>query len=94
LSSHLLFCWADRFDFEFHRIAIHELVRVTRGEVRIFPLLDPSAVRYPWLDRLRGSLRDEGIRTEIRDVPYIVQVGGGELFVCSRDRGANGANLA
>lgn len=39
LSSHLLFVYDDRFDYEFHRDSILEMLRVS-NEVRIFPLVD------------------------------------------------------
>jgi SAM-dependent methyltransferase len=39
LCSHLLFTWADRLDQEWHRTAIMEMSRVSRREVRIFPLV-------------------------------------------------------
>jgi hypothetical protein len=84
LSSHLLFVWTDRFDYAFHRRAIAEMVRVTSGEVRVFPVIDPDTTRYPRLDELRDDLAETGIETEIRRVDYVVQVGGGELLVCSR----------
>jgi hypothetical protein len=35
LVSHLLFLYSERLDFEFHRAAVEELLRVAR-EVRIF----------------------------------------------------------
>lgn len=39
LSSHLLFVYDDRFDYEFHKSSILEMLRVS-DEVRIFPLVD------------------------------------------------------
>jgi hypothetical protein len=89
LSSHLLFVYADRLDFDFHLAAVVELVRVTEpgGEVRLFPLLDPDAVRYPDLDRLRAQLERRRIATELRRVDYVVQVGGGELLVAGASAG-------
>ena len=82
LSSHLLFCWADRLDVAFHVAALVELARVTAGEVRVFPLLDPSAVRHPALDEVRRRLDAAGVASELRRVDYVVQPGGGELFAC------------
>lgn len=86
LSSHLLFCWADRFDPEFHVAALVELARVTTGEVRVFPLLDPNAKRYEHLDEVRRGLARAGIASEVRRVDYVVQPGGGELFACQRQQ--------
>ncbi len=37
LVSYFLFVYEDHFDYEFHRAAVLELMRVTRGEVRIYP---------------------------------------------------------
>lgn len=39
LSSHLLFVYDDRLDFDFHKNSIAEMLRVAK-EVRIFPLVD------------------------------------------------------
>lgn len=39
LSSHLLFVYDDRFDYEFHKKAILEMLRVAK-EVRIFSMVD------------------------------------------------------
>jgi hypothetical protein len=37
LVSYLLFVHQDRFDYGFHRDSILEIMRVTRGEARIYP---------------------------------------------------------
>src|SRR5215813_8892405 len=37
LVSYLLFAYQDRFDYEFHSNSILEVMRVTRGEARIYP---------------------------------------------------------
>jgi len=37
LVSYLLFAYQERFDYEFHRDSILEIMRVTRGEARIYP---------------------------------------------------------
>lgn len=39
LSSHLLFVYDDRLEYEFHKNSILEMLRVAK-EVRIFPLVD------------------------------------------------------
>jgi hypothetical protein len=40
LSAHFLFMYADRLDYQFHIKTLNELLRVTKEEVRIFPLVD------------------------------------------------------
>jgi len=37
LVSYLLFAYQDRFDYEFHRNSILEIMHVTRDEARIYP---------------------------------------------------------
>ena len=82
LSSHFLFTYADRLDAEFHKDAIRELYRVSRGEVRIFPLLEQGGRPVPaLLDELRTGL---GIPYSIRRVDYEFQRGGNEMLVLSR----------
>jgi hypothetical protein len=84
VSSHLLFVYADRLDLGFHVGAIGELARVSAGEVRLFPLVDPAAVRYAHLDELRTTLATQGIESEVRRVAYETVRGGNELLACRR----------
>lgn len=83
LSSHFLFTYADRFDQDFHRAALRELVRVSSDEVRIFPLV-PIALSTPYqhLDELRAELAEDGTTTSIVDVDYEFQAGGNQMLVC------------
>jgi SAM-dependent methyltransferase len=84
LSSHLLFSYADRLDLSFHRSAVLELVRVSRHEVRLFPLVAMGAVRYPALQVLLDQLRAAGVVAGIVDVDYELQAGGNQMLVCRR----------
>lgn len=70
LSAHFLFMYGDRMEYDFHKKTIHELLRVTSGEVRIFPLVDLTGSRYSHLDRLVAELQAEGWLIEERVVPY------------------------
>jgi SAM-dependent methyltransferase len=45
LVSYLLFAYQDRFDYEFHRDSILEIMRVTCGEARIYPTVTFEARR-------------------------------------------------
>jgi hypothetical protein len=83
VSSHLLFSYADRLDLAFHRDGILELMRVTRDELRIFPLVAMGAVSYPHLDQLRAQLADHGITTQVADVAYEFQAGGNQMLRCA-----------
>ena len=80
LCSHLLFTWADKYDRAWHAAALRELVRVSRSEVRIFPLvLQGAGEPVGFLPELLEEL--EGVTTEIRKVPYEFQVGADQMLV-------------
>jgi len=82
LCSHLLFTWSDRFDEDWHRAALAELVRVARSEVRIFPLVvQGTGAPVPFLKTLRAELHAVGHRTRLRPVPYRFQRGAGHMLV-------------
>ncbi|MCW2675523.1 MAG: hypothetical protein JWR70_563, partial [Modestobacter sp.] len=76
LSSHLLFTYADRLDADFHLAALLEMVRVSRGQVRIYPLVDQAGQPLPdLLDQLLAMLAAEGLETTVRDVDHEFQRG-------------------
>lgn len=81
LSAHFLFMYGDRFDYEFHVQTLKELLRVTKEEVRIFPLVDLSSNRYAHLDRVIDFLQSEGYTTEEVMVPYEFQRGANRMLV-------------
>ncbi|MGW4119491.1 methyltransferase domain-containing protein [Nocardia sp. NPDC004711] len=86
LSSHLLFSYADGLGYDFHVRAITELIRVSRGDVRIFPLVPTgSAQVYPRLNELRGDLLNLGITSDVVEVEYEFQQGADQMMVCRKD---------
>lgn len=83
LSSHLLFSYSDSLGHTFHVDAISELMRVARGELRIFPLVaSGSSACYPRFDDLLTDLRDRNIACEVVDVGYRFQAGADHMVVC------------
>ncbi|MCO1661065.1 methyltransferase domain-containing protein [Pseudonocardia humida] len=63
LCSHLLFTWADPLDLQWHANAVDELLRVARGEVRLYPLVRRGAGEaVPFLPALREHVRARGHR--------------------------------
>jgi hypothetical protein len=64
LSAHFLFMYADRLDFQFHIETLNELLRVTKEEVRIFPLVDLEGKRYEFLDGIVSYLKEKGYLVE------------------------------
>ncbi|WP_020391572.1 class I SAM-dependent methyltransferase [Kribbella catacumbae] len=83
LCSHLLFTWSDKYDQDWHLAALKELVRVSRSEVRIFPLVQQGAGEpVLYLPDLLKALSP--VRSEIRKVPYEFQVGADQMLVLNR----------
>jgi hypothetical protein len=55
LICYFLFVYEEQFSYEFHRDALRELLRVTRGEIRIYPLVTFEAEPSSYLERLRNE---------------------------------------
>lgn len=53
LVSYLLFAYDEKFSYDFHRDAVKELMRVTRGEVRIYPTVNFEAEPSRYVPQLR-----------------------------------------
>ncbi len=55
LVSYFLFAYEEQFDYEFHRASILELLRVSRGEVRIYPTVTFEGERSSYLNQLEND---------------------------------------
>lgn len=55
LASYLLFVYEEQFDYEFHRQSLREIMRVTSGEARIYPLVNFKAERCGFVDRIKND---------------------------------------
>ena len=88
VSGFLLFSYPQLLDVDDHRDALLELVRVTRGEVRVFPLHDTAGHLYPQLGGLRARLREHGVDTELRATAcsYSSHPYRNRMLVCRRTR--------
>jgi hypothetical protein len=84
LCAHLLFTYANRFDFDWHLAACRELVRVSAGEVRLHPVCGTDGRPYPRLAALRRELKATGIASEIVRVDYEFFVGTDTTLVLKR----------
>lgn len=84
LSGHLLFTYPDHMDQAGHLAALRELVRVSRHEIRVFPLIDTTVTPSPYLDDLRRTLAGEGIDSALVPVAYEFQRGAHTMLVLIR----------
>ncbi len=53
LVSYLLFVYEDQIDYAFHKRSLLEVMRVTGGEARLYPIVTFEARRCSYLDRLK-----------------------------------------
>ena len=82
LVSYLLFVYEDQMEYEFHKQSLLEIMRVTRSEARLYPVVTFEAVRCSYLDRLKqdGELRHvrfEEVQTDfefLRNSNYYLRV--------------------
>ncbi len=79
LCSHFLFLYSEHYDYNFHKAAVYEMLRIA-DEVRIFPLLDLMLKRSPYVERLIEELQRDGFVVKIKKVPYEIQRGGNEMM--------------
>lgn len=81
LCSHLLFTYSKQLSFEFHRASIWELLRVSRKELRLFPINDLQGKRHPDFEELLKELAQANVETEISRSPFDSIQGMNELLV-------------
>lgn len=85
LSAHFLFMYADRLDLDFHRKTIKEMIRVSRREIRIFPLTDLTGNRYEYLQDIHKFVNELGWKTEERIVSYEFQKNANSMLRLYKD---------
>lgn len=84
LCSHLLFCYPEYLDYDAHLAGLLELVRVTSGEARVYPVVDTTATEYPRMADLQAGLAEQGIRSELRPARATWLRGGDRYLACWR----------
>ncbi|MFA6286680.1 MAG: class I SAM-dependent methyltransferase [Opitutaceae bacterium] len=87
LCAHLLFIYRRMLGYDFHLAACRELVRVSRGEVRIHPVCGPDGLPYAELPRLRVDLAKTGVDSRIVTVDYEFFRGSGTMLVLGGTEG-------
>lgn len=87
LCGHLLFVYEERLDLDFHVAACRELIRVTRGSVRIHPIVNLRGETSAFVAPLREALHVHGVASEIIDVDYEFFRGTTRTLVLRRSAG-------
>ena len=80
LSSHLLFLYDDRLNYQFHLDSIKEMLRVT-SEVRIYPLISlrGDGKKSSFVNKIKKDIIPEG-KIKILDVKYRFREGCNEMM--------------
>lgn len=84
LCAHVFFLHDDVFDYAFHLAGCRELIRVTKGEVRIHPTCGADGQPHPHLPRLIEDLAVDGISAEVVTVDYEFFAGAHSMLVLKR----------
>ncbi len=82
LSSHLLFIYDHRLDWGFHRRALDELIRVSSGEVRVYPLVKENGELSGYVERFIRE-RDD-VEARIVTVDYEFRRNGNPMLLIRR----------
>lgn len=94
LCANLLFIYSDiesggmlqnsTLDYDFHARAVKELLRVTKNDVRIYPLQGPQVAEHKYLPRLIDELRALGLACEIVPVKQRDIIGAEQMLQISK----------
>ncbi len=82
LCSHLLFIYDHRLDYTFHLNSIKEMIRVTSGDLRLYPLVKKKGVKSVFVERILNDLPDVDVK--IVPVDYEFRKGGNEMIKISK----------
>lgn len=85
LSSHFLFMYGEWLPLDFHLQTLREMLRVTRDEVRVFPLLSLDGNQYDYLSYILMQLASEGVTVTIRKVPFEFLKGANVMLSLKKD---------
>jgi hypothetical protein len=55
LVSYFLFVYEEQFDYEFHKQSIAEILRITSGEARLYPVVNFKTERSQFLERIKSD---------------------------------------
>ena len=72
--------YADCFDYNFHKQTINEMLRVTKKEIRIFPIVNLKGERYEKLDDIIKYLSELGCKIEEVKVDYEFQTNANTML--------------
>lgn len=97
LSANFLFAYAkntqggiaadETFDYDFHLASVRDLIRITRHELRMYPIIreDGSDRLNPYAARIMGQLAEDGLDLSLKVSNYEQSaISGNHLLVISK----------
>lgn len=83
LCSHILFIYDHRLDYEFHYNSIKEMLRVCKGDLRIYPLVKHHEKKSAYVEKISKDFEDD-VKMELIKVDYQFRKGGNEMMVLKK----------
>lgn len=90
LCANLLFIYSDvsvgglmhgsPFSYQFHLDSLRELLRLTRHDVRVYPLQGTDVVEHDWLHPVMRDLKKSGYVAQLRSVEQRDIIGAEEML--------------
>jgi hypothetical protein len=84
LVSHLLFIYEHHIDYETHVRILKEILRVTSGEVRIYPLINLQFKVSVFVERIMNDPVFKRVSFELRPVRYNFLSGADHMMVIKK----------
>ena len=84
LVSHFLFLYDEQLDYSFHKATLQELLRITRREIRLVPLVNLETERSPFVKNLMTDPDFAHCAFELVPVNYQFIKGGNVMLKVSR----------
>ncbi|QTL97887.1 hypothetical protein GM661_07785 [Iocasia frigidifontis] len=80
LVSHFLFMYDEHLDYDFHKRTLKELIRITKKEIRIFPLVNLKSEKSDFVQRIMEDKDFAKFRFKKEDVDYEFVKGGNQIL--------------
>ncbi len=84
LVSHFLFLYENMLDYKFHKDTVKELARITRDEIRIFPLVNFKGITSRYISELMNDVELGFLEFTIRKVEFNFMKNADDLLVIRR----------
>jgi hypothetical protein len=80
LVSYFLLVYEDKFDYAFHQQSLLEIMRVTRGEARLYPIVNFEARRCSYIERFKSDPALQHLRFSEVETDFEFLVGSNFFF--------------